>query len=342
MTGGGSAGHVMPNMALLPALKERFDVSYMGTDGIEKDIVRRSNIPFYEIECPKLVRGSVLKNLSLPLRLFKSVKLARRGLLVIQPDVVFSKGGYVSLPVAIAAKKLKIPVLSHESDLKPGLANKLISRYSSVVLTSFPETADQILKGKYAGSPVRGELFGADRKAALAAYGFDGTRPVLLIFGGGSGSAALNAAVRENLFTLSQKYDILHVCGKGNLAQSNVKNYVQKEFENDMGAAYAAADLVISRAGSNTLFEILALKKRALVVPLANKRSRGDQIENAAYFESRGLLHVLPERGLAEKDALTDAISAAFADGSLSENLREASFTAGNEAIRREIEKCCK
>ena len=148
--------------------------------------------------------------------------------------------------------------------------------------------------------------------------------------------------MRENLFTLSQKYDILHVCGKGNLVQSNVKNYVQKEFENDMGAAYAAADLVISRAGSNTLFEILALKKRALVVPLANKRSRGDQIENAAYFESRGLLHVLPERGLAEKDALTDAISAAFADGSLSENLREASFTAGNEAIRREIEKCCK
>lgn len=244
--------------------------------------------------------------------------------------------------MAIAAKKLKIPVLSHESDLKPGLANKLISRYSSVVLTSFPETADQILKGKYAGSPVRGELFGADRKTALAAYGFDGTRPVLLVFGGGSGSAALNAAVRENLFTLSQKYDILHVCGKGNLVQSNVKNYVQKEFENDMGAAYAAADLVISRAGSNTLFEILALKKRALVVPLANKRSRGDQIENAAYFESRGLLHVLPERGLAEKDALTDAISAAFADGSLSENLREASFTAGNEAIRREIEKCCK
>ena len=111
---------MMPNIALLPALKERFDVSYMGTDGIEKDIVRRSNIPFYEIECPKLVRGSVLKNLSLPLRLFKSVKLARRGLLVIQPDVVFSKGGYVSLPVAIAAKKLKIPVLSHESDLKPG------------------------------------------------------------------------------------------------------------------------------------------------------------------------------------------------------------------------------
>ena len=331
----------MPNIALLPELKERYDVYYMGTDGIEKNIVKGAGIPFYTIRCSKLVRGSLFKNIFLPVKLIKSVKEAKKGLSVVRPDVVFSKGGYVSLPVAIAAKRLHIPVISHESDLAPGLANKLIARCSGEVLTSFPETAHRIKRGRFTGSPMRKELFSTDKATALAMYGFDGSRPVLLVFGGGSGSAAINAALRKNLFDLSRRYDILHVCGKGNVVQSNVKNYVQKEFETNMGAAYAVADIVVSRAGSNTLFEIAALKKRALVIPLSNKRSRGDQIENAAYFEKRGLVHVLPESRLSEKNALIEAVRAVLEDDSLAGALQACGFEAGNDAICREIEKYC-
>lgn len=314
----------------------------MGTEGIEKGIVQKAKLPFYTIHCPKLVRGSVVKNLTLPFRLLKSVREAKKGLLIIRPDAVFSKGGYVSLPVAIAAKRLKIPVLSHESDLEPGLANRLISRYSSAVLTSFPETANKLKKGKYAGSPVREELFAASKSDALQRYGFTGNRPVLLVFGGGSGSAAVNAALRADLFSLARKYDILHICGKGNIADCSLKNYVQKEFETDMGAAYAAADIVLCRAGSNTLFEIIALKKRALAVPLANRRSRGDQIKNAAYFQEKGLLHVLPENSLSLKGSLSKALQETLADKSLAINLQNSGIHSGNAAICREIEKFCK
>lgn len=341
LTGGGSAGHVMPNIALLPELKEHYDVYYMGTDGIERDIVKNAKIPYYTIRCTKLVRGSLLKNVALPVRFCKSIREATKGLRIVRPDIVFSKGGYVSLPVAIAAKRLHIPVISHESDLAPGLANKLIARCSKEVLTSFPETANKLKRGKFTGSPVRKELLSADKSSSLSLYGFQGNRPVLLVFGGGSGSTAINAAIRKNLFELSREYDVLHICGKGNAVQSNVNNYVQKEFEPNMGAAYAVADIIVSRAGSNTLFEITALKKRALVIPLANKRSRGDQIENAAYFERRGLIHVLPESRLAEKGALTGAVRETLADEQLNRNLQSAVFEAGNGAICHEIEKCC-
>ena len=338
LTGGGSAGHVMPNIALVPDLQKNFDLTYMGTGGIEKGIVQRAGLPFYQIDCPKLVRGSIRENLTLPLRLFKSVRAAKKGLKIIRPDAVFSKGGYVSLPVAIAAKKLKIPVVSHESDLEAGLANKLIARYSEAVLTSFPETAERVKHGKYAGAPIRRELFTAERAQSLSKYGFDGTKPVLLIFGGGSGSAAINADVRRNLLALCRTYDLLHICGKGNQIQSNVKNYRQLDFEPDMGAAYAAADLVICRAGSNTLFEIIALRKRAVVIPLANKRSRGDQIQNAEYFRARGLITVFAEHDLSDDNAFRAALKSTLHSEILLHNLQTTPLTPGNPSICRELQ----
>ena len=336
LTGGGSAGHAVPCAALIPDLSERFNLGYIGTDGIEKKIIAPFRIPYCTIACPKFIRGFSLKNLSIPARFLKSVKAAKRGLKALGADAVFSKGGYVALPVVFAAKKLGIPVISHESDLTPGLANRLISGKCREVLTSFPETAKRLKNGKYSGAPIRGELFSADRKAAREKYGFSDAKPVLLVFGGGSGSRAINEALRKDLFRLTDKYQILHICGHGNMRESNANGYVQREYENDMPSAYAAADIVLSRAGSNTVFELLALKKPALLVPLENRRSRGDQVKNALYFQERGLCRVLREADLTPHSLETE-LGRTAADDALKENLRSSDFKSGNEKIVNEI-----
>ena len=334
LTGGGSAGHAVPNLALLPLLQGRYDVRYLGTDGVEKRIFAPTGIPFYTISAVKLVRGSVTKNLLLPVRLLQSVRQARRVLQEIAPDLVFSKGGYVALPAVLAAKKLGIPVLTHESDLTPGLANRLIARRCRAVLTAFPETAQRLKNAKFTGSPVRQELFEADRNAALKKYGFSGERPVLLCFGGGSGSAAINAALDKALPDLLKKWDVLHIRGKGVFDKK--QGYVPLEYEQDMASAYACADFVLSRAGANTLFELLALKKPALLIPLENRRSRGDQAQNAAYFLQRGLCCVLPEKQLTPQ-RLKEELSLLAADKDLPARLACAPFTPANERIVREI-----
>lgn len=335
MTGGGSAGHVIPNLALLPKLKEHYKVSYAGTRAIEYSLLQDKGIDFYTFSAPKLVRGSIRQNLTLPFRFLKSVRQAKQILKEARPDLVFSKGGYVSLPVVLAAKKLNIPVLSHESDYSAGLANKIIAKRCQLVLTSFPETAEKLPNGKYSGSPVREELFSADPAKARQKYGFSGNKPVLLVFGGGSGSAAINHALEQCLPAVLNTFDILHIRGKnGNSPQFS--GYVSKDFEQDMASAYACADYVLSRSGSNTVFEILALKKCALLVPLDNGRSRGDQVENARYFEERGLCHVLHEKDLSAQTlqkALTDLAN----DHDLPVRLARAPFKSGNGIILAEI-----
>lgn len=331
LTGGGSAGHVVPNLALIPELKSRFNLFYIGTDGIERELLKGSGIPFYTISCAKLVRGSIVQNLLLPARFVKSVRAAKQALVSAKADAVFSKGGYVALPVVFAAKKLKIPVVSHESDLSAGIANKLIAKRCKLVLTSFPETAKTLKNGVYSGSPVRRELFTGDRESALAKYGFSGRKPVLLVFGGGSGSLAINRALEAALPRLLDDFDILHICGK-NEGEKKRAGYLPLEYEKDMASAYAAADFVLSRAGSNTVFELLALKKPALLVPLENKRSRGDQIENAAYFEKRGLCRVLREPNLSAA-ALSSELERLQKDISLRRSLAAADFRPGNGTI---------
>ncbi|HIR22770.1 MAG TPA: glycosyltransferase, partial [Candidatus Scatosoma pullicola] len=206
-TGGGSAGHVVPNLALIEALQGEADVCYIGTDGVEKALVTAQKIPYFEISCPKFVRGFAPSNLKIPAAFLRAEKRAAEGLAAFRPDIVFSKGGYVALPVVFAAKKLKIPCLTHESDLSPGLANRLMARKCRCVLTSFPETAERFRNGKYCGSPLRDELFRGSREAAIAKYGFSGKKKVLLVFGGGSGSRALNDALRACAVNLSREYD---------------------------------------------------------------------------------------------------------------------------------------
>jgi len=338
-TGGGSAGHVLPNVALMEELLSDgdVDVCYMGTNGIEKELIADWHVPYYEIDCPKLIRGKGRevwkKNLHVPRDFLKAKKQALDGLQKIRPDLVFSKGGYVALPVIFAARKLHIPCLAHESDFSVGLANRLSARKCQYLFTSFPETAKKIPHGKYSGAPLRRSVLNATRADARRKLSIPFDAKVLLVFGGGSGSAPINDALRKNLQSLTKKYYILHVCGKGNTVDCNMANYRQFEFIADMGMAYASADLILSRAGAGTVFEILALKKPALFVPLEGQ-TRGDQLENAAYFHSKGLCRVLRQRHLFR---LPEEIEAAFEDVTLKNRLLESNFTSGNDVILREM-----
>ena len=338
-TGGGSAGHVVPNVALMEELfhEGKTELYYMGTAGIEKDVISKWGFPFYEIECPKLVRGGGLSawknNIKIPFSFYRAVRKAEKGLKEISPNLVFSKGGYVALPVVFAAKRLKIPCFAHESDFSAGLANRLTARKCNTVFTSFPETANGLPNGKYSGAPLRRSLFSCTRAEARKKLGIPFNATVILIFGGGSGSAAINDGVRKHLKLLTEKYYLLHVCGKGNAVTTNIKNYQQFEFVTDMGSLFASADLVLSRSGAGTVFEVLAMKLPAVFVPLEGQ-TRGDQWENASYFQRKGLCRILPQSQL---DKLPSAIENALADESLKTRLKESNFRDGNANILRAL-----
>ena len=334
-TGGGSAGHVVPNLAIMNEIRYSHRVIYMGTGGIERGLVEKAGYTFFEVECPKLIRSFTLKNLSIPSRLKKAKRAAMEILEREQPDLVFSKGGFVSYPAVCAAHKLGIPVLTHESDLSAGLTTKLIAKKCARVLTSFPETAKLFPNGEYVGSPIRKEILRGEKSRAKKKFSLSDTKPVLLVLGGGSGSKAINDAVRAHLKQLLDRFDVLHLAGKGNLVLNDFSGYVQREFEQDMGSCYAAADVVLCRAGSNTLFELLALKKPCVLVPL-KKGSRGDQLENALYFEEKGLCRVLYEE---ELGSLVKAVEDAYQDGQLKNALNEAHYENGLLNILSLIEK---
>ncbi len=340
-TGGGSAGHVVPNIALIEQLlsEGKTEVCYMGTAGIEKSIVAEWKIPYYTIECPKLIRGGGFKtfsrNLTIPFRFIRAYKQAKKGLRLFRPNVVFSKGGYVALPVVYAAKKLKIPCFAHESDYSMGLANKLSAGACKRVFTSFPETAKKCKRGVHSGAPVKRAVLAATRADARRQLHIDFDKKTVLVFGGGSGSAAINTAVRKHLKSLTERYVVLHVCGKGNRVESNVENYYQIEFASDMGTLYAAADLVVARAGAGTVFETLALKKAALFIPLEGQ-TRGDQQENAQYFAKKGLCKILRQT---ELDKLPLAIEKTLSDEGLRARLNASSFPPANDFILRELQR---
>ncbi len=330
-TGGGSAGHVVPNLAVMNEIRYSHRVLYMGTGGIEKTLVTQSGFPFFQVDCPKLERRFTLSNFAIPLRLRRAVSEAKKILEQLRPDLVFSKGGYASFPAVNAAYRLKIPVLTHESDLSPGLCTKLIARKCRLVLTSFPETALRFKNGRHVGSPVRRETLCGDRDRARRKYGFSAEKPVLLVLGGGSGSRTVNAAVREALPLLLPHWYVLHLCGKGNAMENPPQGYVQREFESDMGSAYSCSDVVLARAGSNTVFEALALGKRAVYVPL-ERNSRGDQLENALYFQRKKLCALLRESELSP-EAIETAVNAAYSDETMRAALLRAQFQNATPTI---------
>ena len=307
LTGGGTAGHVTPNIALIPRLKELgYEISYIGSyDGIEKKLIEAEGIPYYGISSGKLRRYFDIKNFSDPFRVLKGIREAKALMKKIDPDIVFSKGGFVAVPVVRAAASRHIPVISHESDMTPGLANKLSMPSASRICCNFPETAADLPKDKavVTGTPVRRELLSGSLDKGLAFTGLEGKKPILLIIGGSLGATPVNTAVRRILPRILETFDVVHLCGKGKLDESlrDTPGYVQYEYIRDeLPDLFAMADIVISRAGANAICELLALRKPNLLIPLSAKASRGDQILNAASFEKQGYSLVLDE------DTLTD------------------------------------
>ncbi len=307
LTGGGTAGHCTPHLAILPYIKNDFDkIYYIGSEnGIEKEIISNTKLPYFSVPCAKLNRSFSSKNLTMPFKVALGIYKAGKILDKLKPDVVFSKGGFVSVPTVIAAKKRKIPVISHESDYSIGLANKITAKYCKKVLTSFPETAKIIKNGEYVGSPLRKSLFSATKKVALESFGFSGKRPILLITGGSQGAKVINEVCREALDELIEVYDIIHICGKNNLMENAPeKGYFQTEYMNKIENAFVCADVCLTRAGSNTLFELMSLKVPCLLIPLPKGNSRGDQIQNASYFQKKGLAQVLLQENLTPKSLI--------------------------------------
>ncbi len=315
MTGGGTAGHVTPNIALFPKLKEiGYDIHYIGSyNGIEKGLIEDQGIKYYGISSGKLRRYLDLKNLTDPAKVVKGYFEARKLLKKIKPDIVFSKGGFVAVPVVLAAKNCKIPVIIHESDITPGLANKLAIPSASKVCCNFPETLKHLPEGKaiLTGSPIRQELFDGSRENALKFTGLKGDKPVLLIMGGSTGSKFINETVRRQLPTILQTYDVIHLCGKDHLdpTLNQQEGYLQYEYiSKELPDLLALADMVISRAGANAICELLALKKLNILIPLSANASRGDQILNAKSFEKQGFSYVLDEDTMTDQQLL-DAIA---------------------------------
>lgn len=314
LTGGGTAGHVTPNMAMIPRLKELgYQISYIGSyDGMERKLIEQLQIPYYGISSGKLRRYFDWKNFTDPFRVLKGFGEAKKLLKQLKPDIVFSKGGFVTVPVVIAAKQCKVPVILHESDMSPGLANRLCLSSATRICCNFPEAANNLPADKavVTGTPIRQELMQGSRERALTFTGFSGEKPVLAIMGGSLGSVIVNEAVRAILPELLPDFDVIHLCGKGKAdpAYEHMEGYRQYEYiQKELADLFALTDLVISRAGANAICEITALKKPNLLIPLSANASRGDQILNARSFEKQGFSLVLEEEEITNQ-VLLDAI----------------------------------
>lgn len=311
LTGGGTAGHVTPNIALLDGLKQReYEIRYIGSyDGIEKTLIEKEGISYDGISSGKLRRYFNIKNFSDPFRVGKGFFQAHALLKKFQPDVVFSKGGFVAVPVVLAAQALHIPTIVHESDMTPGLANKLCIPKADKVCCNFQDTLAYLPKDKaaFTGIPIRKELLNGSRLAGLNFVGFTANRPVLLVVGGSTGSVIVNDAVRNILPELLKTFQVIHLCGrdKKDETRNNITGYVQYEYiREELKDLLAAADLVISRAGANAICELLALRKPNILIPLSKNASRGDQILNAASFARQGFSAVMEEEKLTKESLL--------------------------------------
>lgn len=305
MTGGGTAGHVTPNIALMPKLKELgYEIQYIGTaSGIEKKLIEEEKIKYHAISSGKLRRYFDVKNFTDPFKVIKGVFEAKAIIKKEKPNIVFSKGGFVSVPVVLGAYFNKIPVIIHESDMTPGLANKISMPYATKICVTFEEAMNHVNKKKavLTGSPIREELFKGSKIKGREFCGFKDNKPVILVTGGSLGSRIVNECVRESLEDLLKEYNVVHLCGKGNIDRNYnmIEGYAQFEYiKEELCDLMQLADIVISRAGANTIFELLALKKPNILIPLSAKASRGDQILNAKSFEKAGYSMVIEEENL--------------------------------------------
>ena len=345
LTGGGTAGHVTPALALIPELKKRFDkIIFIGSkNGIEKNLALNAGLEYYFVPTVKLERRLTAKNLLIPFKLGLAVREAKKILKSITPTVIFSKGGFVSLPTVIAGKQLGIPIVCHESDLSVGLANKIGARYSSLFLTSFDCTSIKGVTPTFVGNPLNERLFyNYDKKQLLKKYGLTDRKKILLIFGGSSGSQAINDMVNKCLYKLINRYSVIHLCGKGKGEAQREKGYIKIEYTNDIAELYTLCDLCASRAGANSLFELTALNKPTLAIPLSKSASRGDQIENAEYFKKRKMIEVLYEENLNETTFISAIQRLEGNANQLSESCKFKNHSLPNKRIVELICSVCK
>ena len=349
LTGGGTAGHVTPNLALIPYLKkEGWDIKYIGSkNGIERELIEKEGIPYFAISTGKLRRYASMENVKDIFRVVEGIHEAKQLIKKLKPDVVFSKGGFVAVPVVLAAKAYKVPVICHESDITPGLANKIAMPLAKKVCTTFPETVKYIKKDKgiNTGTPIRDMLFSGNKAEGLDICGFTDEKAVVMMMGGSLGSVKINNVLRKDLDSLLEKYQIVHICGKGNfeLSLMGKKGYTQFEYvSEELPHIFAAADIIISRAGSNSISEFLALKKPSLLIPLSAKASRGDQILNAKSFEKQGFSMVLQEEDMNEK-SLLDAVNKLYGEREkYIANMNESHLSNGTEQVMKVIREAVK
>lgn len=288
LTGGGTAGHVYPALALVSDLEKDHEIHYFGSSGMEKEILKNyPSILYHEIPVVKLERKITLKNLMLPFKLISSIRQTKKELKKVKPNIVFAKGGFVSVPVAISAHKLKVPVISHESDLSLGLANKVILKYCDCMCTTFPETAKR-KKCVYTGQPIREKII-KGKKLPI-----NSDLPFLLVLGGSSGARFLNNLIYDNIDDFTKHFFVLHIYGKNGKEVAH-ENYYGVPYTDHIEDFYATADVVLSRAGSGVINELKTLNLPMLLVPLSKQISRGDQIENAKYFEEKGYAKFIEE-----------------------------------------------
>lgn len=345
LTGGGTAGHITPNIALIPLLQKRgYEVHYIGAkDSMEERLIRPMGVPFYTVSVGKLRRYFDPKNFSDPFRVVKGVFEARRIIKNVRPDVVFAKGGFVSVPVVTGASMAGVPAVLHESDRTPGLANKLCIPLCRRICTAFEQTKKALgEKAVCTGLPVRESLLAGDRQKGLSLCGFADQKPVLMVMGGSQGAQALNEALRAALGALLGDFQVIHLCGKGNVDEtlSSLAGYCQFEYANEqLPDLFAATDIVLSRAGATALFEFAALELPVVAVPLPLGASRGDQIENAKDFCARGWLEVLPQEELTA-DTLLSSVKKLYENRASYRNaLAQANMAGAAKRVADEIDR---
>ena len=344
LTGGGSAGHVSLNLALIPELqKDGYVVHYIGTKcGMERKLVESiEGVSYHGIHSGKLRRYFSLQNFLDPFRVILGYFDSKRILSAVQPQAVFSKGGFVTVPVVAAGKKKRIPIILHESDFSPGLANKISTRYADKILVTFEATLRHLPPGKavLTGTPIRPTLLNGNKSMGLSYLGFDGKKPVLLVTGGSQGAQAINDMLHDSLSDLLDEFDIAHLCGEGKTATAytDTPGYRQLEYANEeLGDIFACSSIALSRAGANSIFEFLALSIPALLIPLPLSQSRGDQIQNAQYFEERGYSLVLQQQELT-RESLVQTLKELQRDRQQFVNAMQSSSQNSTTAILREI-----
>lgn len=339
LTGGGTAGHVTPNIALVPQLKEAgYQIKYIGSKGgMETELVQKAGLDYVGISSGKLRRYFSWKNFSDPFKVLKGYFQAKKIIKKYKPDIVFSKGGFVTVPVVYAAAKYHIPVIIHESDMTPGLANRLAIKKATRVCHNFPETAKYLgEKAVHTGSPIRSELFTGNKITALDMCDFTANKPVIMVTGGSLGAEHVNQLVRLALPELLKDFQVAHLCGKGKLDESlkGTKGYAQFEYISDeMKDFFAMADVIISRAGANSICEIAALNKPNILIPLSANASRGDQILNAKSYQAQGFSEVLDE-DTATKDDLIATVHKVYDNrSSYIDAMAQSTGTGGVEKI---------